>query len=122
MKINHLIELKQNGHEIGIHGMNHLRWGTLNLEGQQNEIISSYSYLKDKKLLDSDFSCCYPWGSYDQTTIKILKEINCKLALTSALGEFTNLKKDFFYKLPRFDTNDLPQSILHKAEDYKQAL
>ena len=116
MSIENLIDLKENGHEIGIHGIDHLRWGTLNSKDQEKEIINSYNFLKTRNLLDSSFSCCYPWGSYNNLTIKILKQIGCKLALTSSLGEFTNTNKNFIFELPRFDTNDFPQSNL-KEED-----
>ena len=47
MNINNLIELKENGHEIGIHGMN-FEMGHIKSEGQEQEIITSYSFLKKK--------------------------------------------------------------------------
>ena len=50
---------------------------------------------------------CYPYGSFDDNTISILKEKNCSYAFTTIPG-IANLDKDRF-KLPRKDTNDFPQ-------------
>lgn len=111
MSLDNLKELYDYGHEIGIHGCNHQRWGTLNFNDQFNEICKSFDYLKDNQLLKDDFSCCYPWGSYNNVTLDILKNINCTVALTS-IPNLNNLNEFHIYKLPRLDTNDFPQSNL----------
>ena len=49
---------------------------------------------------------CYPFGSYNKNTIKILKEFNFKLALTTK-RKIANFAKENKFELPRLDTNDI---------------
>ena len=51
---------------------------------------------------------CYPYGSFNKTTVELLKVSNCCLGLTTNVGEAKLEIKDR-YSLPRYDTNDFPQ-------------
>ena len=49
---------------------------------------------------------CYPYGAYDNQTVKILKKNNCIFGLTIKSGLNIFKKKKTFYNLKRFDTNE----------------
>ena len=51
---------------------------------------------------------CYPYGAYNNDTIKIIKQMNCFMGLTTKVGP-VNLMEDNLLKLRRYDTNDFPQ-------------
>ena len=52
---------------------------------------------------------CYPYGAYNRSLLKIIKEKNCGLAVTSKL-DLASLSKKNAYTLERLDTNDFPKS------------
>ena len=104
-----LQELSDDGHEIGSHGVNHYRFDLLNKDDQEFEIKSSKTYLKNIGVLPKDWTMCYPYGAYNQTTIDMLKKYSCNIALTAASGN-PSYKKYDQYTVPRYDTNDFPKS------------
>ena len=61
MKIEHLADLKKNGHEIGMHGYNHFRLNQLSKEKQSVEISRTVEYWSRNKLINKDFTFCYPF-------------------------------------------------------------
>ena len=92
---------------IGAHSYNHFWLNTLNYKDQENEIEKSLVFLKEVGAPTENWIMCYPYGSFDDNTISILKEKNCSYAFTSVPG-IAHLDKNHF-KLPRKDTNDFPQ-------------
>ena len=51
---------------------------------------------------------CYPYGAYSNDTLRILKDRNCAVGLTTKVG-VAEISLDSALELPRFDTNDFPQ-------------
>ena len=102
-----LNKLLEAGMYVGSQGYNHFWLNTLNYQDQKNEIEKSLNFLKGVGAPTENWIMCYPYGSFDDNTISILKEKNCSYAFTSA-PRIANLDKDHF-KLPRKDTNDFPQ-------------
>ena len=51
---------------------------------------------------------CYPYGGYNNSLIKILKEKKCKIGLTTKVG-IANLNKSNALTLERLNTNDFPK-------------
>jgi hypothetical protein len=51
---------------------------------------------------------CYPYGSYNNETLRILKKKKCSIGLTTKTG-ITNLSKSKLLELNRHDTNHFPQ-------------
>lgn len=106
ISLENLKEMNDNNMHIGSHGVNHLLWATLNEQKQKNEFINSRKFFKKNFINVENFSVCYPWGSYNSTSIKILKNQRVKFALTSNTGNINSKKKINSYSLPRFDANE----------------
>lgn len=80
MNVQGLKELYK-GHEIALHGLTHPRLEQQSMETILNEI------LQDKINLERIFDCqirgmAYPFGSYDERVIRILKDLDIKYART----------------------------------------
>ena len=103
-RINHqLKEMDKAGMHIGCHGVTHIQWKKLNDKAQENEIIKSKNFFSNKKINIENFSVCYPWGSYNAQSYKIMKKIKISFALTSNHGNFIASSKINRFKIPRFD-------------------
>ena len=96
------------GMHIGCHGYNHFWWNKLDRAAVENEIDRSLSYLLEVGVAKDMWTASYPFGSYDDQTIEVLRDRRCKFALTTEVG-VANLLLDNRYKLPRLDTNDFPK-------------
>jgi peptidoglycan/xylan/chitin deacetylase (PgdA/CDA1 family) len=106
LNLKQLKEMDKAGMHIGCHGVNHIRWKTWSFKKQLNEIKESKKFFDKKKINTKNFSVCYPYGSYNQNSAKVLEKLGIKFGLTSDHGNFTVNKKSNKYKLPRFDAND----------------
>lgn len=98
----------EQGMFIGSHSTSHKWLDSLNYDSQLEEIDSSLEFLSSIGAQADDFIMCYPFGGYDNNTLEILRKKDCKVALTTEVGE-ANLIKNKCLELPRFDTNDFPQ-------------
>jgi len=99
--------MNQYGMEFGGHGFTHRWLNSLPKDQQVSEIDKSIEFLSGIGVDTSDWCMAYPYGAYNEETIEILKNKNCRLAFTTDPG-MTILTKDNAYKLARFDTNDIP--------------
>ncbi len=108
MSTSQIKELYDNGHEIGLHGYDHLWMGSLNSEEQKNEITTSLNFWKNLSVIKDKFTMCYPYGDYNEDTLKILSESDCICGLLSSIGPdpIANYQS---LELPRYDTNDFPK-------------
>ena len=106
LNLKQLKEMDKAGMHIGCHGVNHIRWKTWSFKKQLNEIKESKKFFEKKKINTKNFSVCYPYGSYNQNSAKVLEKLGIKFGLTCDHGNFTVNKKSNKYKLPRFDAND----------------
>jgi len=102
-----LKEMKDNGMEIGCHGHNHYWLDKLSLQQQFKDIDLSLSMLKRDNLLSDKFWFCYPYGSYNTDTQRILGDYGCGAAVT-VQPSFSVCDKSNSLSLSRFDTNDFP--------------
>jgi peptidoglycan/xylan/chitin deacetylase (PgdA/CDA1 family) len=96
-------EMAQNGITFGPHTVSHPHLSSLSYEEQRAEIIGSVETL-NKQLRMSEDGCrkteksdlgprtsdlgifCYPYGDYNSDTLKIMKELGIKLAVTVRPG------------------------------------
>ena len=97
-------EMIKNGMHFGAHGNKHVWLQYLDKEQQYSEISISKKFLKDNGVDDNYLSICYPFGSYNKTTIDVVKKLNFKIGYTTSdpkeKSDYKNLS------LPRYDTND----------------
>ena len=101
-----IIEMNKNKMHFGSHGYNHLWWGHLNKNEQYNEINKSIKFFKKINVYNQNFSLCYPYGSYNSTTIKLMKHFKISFALTTEVNSINQENISNLYNLPRYDTND----------------
>lgn len=117
-----LIHMRKSGMHIGSHGYNHYWWNNLNKSDLENEIDKSVSFLTELGVDMNNWTACYPYGSFDDQAVKMLREKGCKLALTTQV-DLAQPKINNRFILPRLDTNDLPKEKEGSINDwYKKAL
>ena len=95
-------EWLKNGMEIGSHTASHKNLIKINEDEKISEISRSKSFFKEKFNIDVKFFS-YPYGSYNNETVKIVKNYY-KFAVTTKRSRY---KKDKFneYLLPRVPVN-----------------
>jgi hypothetical protein len=54
----------------------------------------------------NNFTACYPYGSYNKSTLKILKKNDCKIGLITKQDVIRNFNINPLL-LPRVDTNEI---------------
>ena len=109
MNSKNIIEMYKDKMVIGSHGDYHLWWEKTSYKSKLNEIRNSINFFKKIEVYDHNFSVCYPYGSYDLDTLKILKQYNVNYALTTKVGSISYKNIDKFLELPRLDANDFKQ-------------
>ena len=97
----------RHGMHIGSHGFNHYWWNHLSKVQLEIEIDLSMKFLDEIGVDMTNWTACYPYGSYDQKSVDMLGEKGCKVALTTEV-RVADLEKDHRFLMPRFDTNDFP--------------
>ena len=106
MNSNHLKEMYSQGMVFGSHGDQHIYWEFLDKNDQEKELLNSINFYKKLNFDTNNISVCYPYGSYNQLTLDILKKNNISFALSTHVGDVNNSNIFDKYKLPRMDTND----------------
>lgn len=97
-------EMKNEGMIFGGHGYYHKWLGNLSYSEQLKEINQTKKFLKKIKTNLNSLIMCYPHGSYNNDTIKILKKKKflCALKYNGGINNFRNK-----YELNRIDINNL---------------
>lgn len=108
MNVDQLKCMKQNGMFIGVHGYDHYWLSTLDEEHQINEIELSMKFLKEIGANTDRWVMCYPYGDYDETLLKVIKDRGCTIGFTTEVA-VANIERNNYLTLPRLDTNDLPK-------------
>ncbi len=98
-------EMIKNGMFFGSHGSNHEWLEYMNYNAQLYDIKKSKKTLSELGIKPNMMSICYPFGSYNKDTIKIVKKLNFKLGFANNSKKITSLAKQKFF-LPRIDTNE----------------
>lgn len=81
-----LKELVAHGNSIGSHSVNHYDLSTLNTKQQEKELRKSKEILEEK--LDTSIKAfCFPYGSYNKTTLALLPESGYLLSFTARSGK-----------------------------------
>ncbi len=108
-------EMHKKGIEIGAHTLNHFKLSTLTQEEQWKEIYNSKRLLEE--LIDDEVtSFCYPYGDYDETTVKLVQKAGFHNAVTTEIGLNHHQKCDWF-RLARVasEADDTKKRIIYKA-------
>ena len=112
-----LKHMLRSGHHIGNHGYNHYWWNSLNKEEMSKELDLSINFLEKLGVDINNWTACYPYGSYDNQSIEMLRKRGCKLAVTTEVDIATTNKNTRFI-MPRLDTNDIPKDKNEKTNDW----
>lgn len=107
MDKSHLIEMIDANMHIGGHGAHHLWLEHLPTKQQEQEIDDSLKLLNQIYKNKFDFTFCYPFGSYNEDTLKILHNRNCRLGFTTHF-DVCDLNTEENLQLSRLDTTHLP--------------
>lgn len=94
---------------IGSHGDEHVWLGNAGPEQQAREIDGSLDFLDGLGVPTDRWAIAYPYGSYNESLLRIVREKGCALAMTTAI-DVAELTRENALMLPRLDTNDLPAS------------
>jgi len=98
-------EMRDAGMNFGGHTHTHPMLAALSSDKQQSEITHSKNILENNlKMPINMFS--YPYGSFNNETINLLKKAGYRAALTTQKG--SNEGKIDPYHIKRHDTNDIP--------------
>ena len=104
---------------IGSHGYDHYWLGFTPKEKQKNEILKSLEFLQTIGCDMQNWTMSYPYGNYNNDTVELLQEYNCKLALTTEV-DLVDLKSHGRFYLPRLDTNDIPKDRNARVDNWYQ--
>lgn len=94
-----IVELSENGHEIGSHGSSHRKLTSLSSNVLDEEIIPSKKGLEEM-LGKPVTSFAYPHGNYDQSIIERVKKAGFDWAVTTE-ENLVDRQNDSPYELPR---------------------
>ncbi len=103
-------ELVARGHEVIGHGWRHRRLGLLDEAAQREELERTRAFVES---VGGTWALCYPYGSRDETTLRLLRELECAAGLTTEPRRAT--PGDSLLELPRIDTNDLQLEVVEVA-------
>jgi peptidoglycan/xylan/chitin deacetylase (PgdA/CDA1 family) len=103
-------ELVRRGHEVIGHGWAHRRLELLDEPGLRDELERTRGFVED---VGGTWALCYPYGSRDETTLRLLEADGCAAGLTTEPRRAT--AADPLLELPRIDTNDLQREVVELA-------
>lgn len=103
-QLRHMVE---EGMHIGSHGFEHYWLGSLSSADQELDIKKSIKFLNSIGQDMRRLSIAYPYGSYNEDTIEILKKLNFSIGFATEYS-VCDLSVNNFFALPRLDTNDIP--------------
>jgi peptidoglycan/xylan/chitin deacetylase (PgdA/CDA1 family) len=91
---------------FGNHTFTHPWLSKLSIKDQKKQISLGLDFLKKIGQDTKNWIMCYPYGSYNLSTINILKSNNCLLALNTINKPFDVKKKNRF-EITRVDSNNV---------------
>ena len=100
-------EMKLNNMFFGIHTKTHPDLSLLSYSEQHEEIYGNYKDLIENELIEKDLlSISYPYGSYNEVTLKVVKKLNIKYGFNA----FEN-NSDSLLEIDRIDCKYLKGDI-----------
>jgi peptidoglycan/xylan/chitin deacetylase (PgdA/CDA1 family) len=95
------------GMYVGSHGAGHFWMNRLDAARQATEIDASLDFLRDLGAPSNHWVMNYPYGAYNDTLLRLLRDRGCAVGLTTRVA-VAQPGVDDPLLLPRLDTNDLP--------------
>ena len=117
MSVEQIKHMQENEMHIGSHGFEHYWLSYLDKKNQLTEINKSLEFLKRIGGNIEKWTMCYPYGSYNNDTLNILKDKGCKLRFTTQTNVADILISNKL-ELPRLDTNDIPKCRHAKVDEW----
>lgn len=105
--VDDLRHMHEAGHMIGSHGNAHVWLDRMNAEEQRADIFNSFRLFDAIGMPNSNFTFCYPYGSYNEETLSCLEAMCCVVAFTTTPASATPTS-DALLEIPRLDTNVFP--------------
>jgi peptidoglycan/xylan/chitin deacetylase (PgdA/CDA1 family) len=103
-------ELVDRGHAVIAHGYAHRRLGLLDEPEQARELEACRQLMGQ---IGGTWALCYPYGSRNETTVRLLAANGCRIALTTDPRRAE--AGDSLLELPRIDTNDLQLEVIERT-------
>jgi len=97
----------RNGMSVGGHGKTHQWLNNMSEALQLDEIKGSKSFL-ERLEPQNLLTFAYPYGGYNETSIKILTRLNFKFSFTTKPFHYDNTVNQNM-EIPRLDANDFPK-------------
>ncbi len=107
MNLDQMKLMKNEGMHFAYHGYDHYWMNHINDDKKLIADIDKALKFFHEIIDPNRWICCYPYGSYDENVINIIKSKGAILGLSTDVKQ-ANLNADSLFKLPRFDTNDFP--------------
>ncbi len=98
--------LHEAGQEIGVHTYSHPDFSKMTYDEIYQEVIKCKSFLEDNlEIKMTTFS--YPFGNYNDSAIKVLKDLSFKTAVTTkrGIGNPNQFSKDGELKISRYNVD-----------------
>lgn len=108
MSIKEVSQLVKDGMYVGSHGSMHYWLDRISPEFQEQDILSSLTFLQDIGASTKNWVMCYPYGAYNNYTLSLLSKYGAAIGITTKVCK-AEISKDNPFTLPRLDTNDFPQ-------------
>ena len=108
MSIKEVSQLVKDGMYVGSHGSMHYWLDRISPELQEQDILSSLTFLEDIGASTKNWVMCYPYGAYNNYTLSLLSKYGAAIGITTKVCK-AEISKDNPSTLPRLDTNDFPQ-------------
>lgn len=99
----------RHGMHFGSHAATHRWLDSLSGIEQAQEIDESVKWLESLGATNEFWSMCYPFGAYNEATLKILAERKCAFGVTVNQGLAEAAPENRFI-LKRLDTNEFPKA------------
>ncbi|WP_235550873.1 polysaccharide deacetylase family protein [Paenibacillus sp. Soil787] len=110
-------KLQEAGWDIQPHGMTHPHLPQLSSDQQAYEILEARKQIEEKLGTKADVYC-YPYGEYNKTTLKLLKDHGFRYAFTIDQGFATNQQSPYLLKRLFINGEEGLKSFIRKLSTY----
>ncbi|WP_261303800.1 polysaccharide deacetylase family protein [Paenibacillus andongensis] len=110
-------KMQEAGWDIQPHGMTHPHLPQLSADQQAYEILEARKQIEDKLGTKADVYC-YPYGEYNKTTLKLLKDHGFRYAFTIEQGFATNQQSPYLLKRLFINGEESLKSFIRKLSSH----